>query len=80
MVIKRIILSLLLTVTLISAFNLQQQSPNSFPLHVQVGIRGSIEIESVTLDRLPTTKNTTATGLFVNNNLHRISQSHNQSN
>ena len=69
MSIKRIILSLLLAVPLISAFNLHQLSPNSFPLPVQVGIRGSIEIESVTLDRLPTTKNTTATGLFVNNHL-----------
>jgi len=65
MKIKRIILSLLLAVPLISAFNIEQPSSNNFQLPVQIGIRGSIEIESVTLDRVPTTNNTTATGVFV---------------
>ena len=70
---QKLILTILLCLTLIDAFSIQQNSPQGIPLPLVIESDGAVVIESINLDRIPTTTSTQTGGIFVYLNLFRLS-------
>jgi hypothetical protein len=72
-IMQRFILAIISCSTLTNCFSIESNSPKGIPLPLVIVADGGVVIESVNLDRIPSTTSTQTGGILVQFNLLRLS-------